>query len=45
MNRFDELVNDYTLMGDGGEVIFTSHDRFLEFVEEIRQMEREEKNS
>jgi hypothetical protein len=43
MTRFEELVNDYTLMGDGGEVIFSSYDQFLEFVEEIRQMERERK--
>ena len=41
MNKFDELVNNYTLMGDGGEVIFSSYDLFLEFIEEIRQMERE----
>ena len=41
MNKFDELINDYTLMGDGGEVIFSSYDRFLEFVEEIRADERE----
>lgn len=38
MNKFDELVNDYTLIGDGGEVIFSSYDQFLEFVEEIRQI-------
>lgn len=36
MNKFDELVNDYTLMGDTGAVIFSSYDKFLEFVEEIR---------
>ena len=41
MNRFDELVNDYTLMGDDGAVIFSSFDQFLEFIEEIRHMERE----
>ena len=41
MNKFDELVNDYTLIGDDGAVIFSSYDQFLEFVEEIRQMERE----
>ena len=45
MTKFEELVNDYTLIGDGGEVIFSSYDQFLEFVEEIRQTEREEKNS
>ena len=41
MNRFDELVNDYTLVGDGGEFIFSSYDQFLEFVDEIRAYERE----
>ena len=41
MNKFDELVNDYTLMGDDGAVIFTSYDKFLEFVEKIRADERE----
>lgn len=41
MNKLDELINDYTIAGDGGEVIFSSYDRFLEFVEKIRQMERE----
>ena len=41
MNKFDELVNDYTLIGDGYEVIFSSYAKFLEFVGEIRQMERE----
>jgi hypothetical protein len=40
MNKFEELVNDYTLVGDDGAVIFSSYDRFLEFVEEIRQMQR-----
>ena len=41
MNKFEELVNDYTLVGDGGEVIFSSYDQFLEFVEEIRADARE----
>ena len=41
MNKFDELVNDYTLMGDDGAVIFSSFDRLLEFVEKIRVEERE----
>lgn len=41
MNRFDELVNDHTRMGDSGEVIFSSFDWFLEFVEGIRADERE----
>lgn len=41
MNKFDELVNDYTIAGDDGAVIFSSYDQFLEFAEEIRQMERE----
>ena len=41
MTRFEELVNDYTLVGDDGAVIFSSYDQFLEFVGEIRQMERE----
>jgi hypothetical protein len=44
MNKFDELVNDYTLIGDGYEVIFSSYHKFLEFVEKIRQMERERKS-
>ena len=42
MNKFDELVNDYTLMGDDGAIIFSSYDRFLEFVEKIRADERDE---
>ena len=42
MNKFDELVNDYTIAGDDGAVIFSSFDRFLEFVEEIRADERDE---
>lgn len=42
MTRFEELVNDYTLVGDDGAVIFSSYDLFLEFVEEIRVEEREE---
>jgi hypothetical protein len=45
MSKFDELVNDYTLMGDDGAVIFSSYDQFLEFIEEIvvdeRKRERE----
>lgn len=41
MNKFDELVNDYTIAGDGGEIIFSSYDQFLEFVEKIRADERE----
>lgn len=41
MNRFDELVNDFTIMGDDGAVIFAMYDLFLEFVEEIRAEERE----
>ena len=41
MNKFDELVNDYTLMGDDGAVIFASYDHVLEFVEKIRADERE----
>lgn len=41
MNRFDELVNDHTRMGDSGEVIFSSYDHLLEFVQEIRADERE----
>ena len=41
MNKFDELVNDYTIAGDDGAIIFSSYDQFLEFVGEIRQMERE----
>lgn len=41
MNKFDELVNDYTIAGDDGAIIFSSFDQFLEFVEEIRQMERD----
>ena len=36
MNRFDELVNDHTRMGDSGEVIFASYDHLLEFVEKVR---------
>jgi hypothetical protein len=42
MDKFDELVNDYTLVGDDGAVIFSSFDQFLEFVEEIRADERED---
>lgn len=42
MSKFEELVNDYTLVGDDGAVIFSSYDLFLEFVEEIRVEEREE---
>ena len=46
MNKFEELVNDFTLMGDDNAVIFSSYDRFLEFIEEIvvdeRKREREE---
>ena len=45
MNKFDELVNDFTIMGDDGAVIFSSYDRFVEFIEEIvvdeRKRERE----
>lgn len=41
MNKLDELVNDYTLMGDDGAVIFASFDHLLEFVEKIRADERE----
>ena len=41
MSKFEELVNDYTLMGDDGAVIFTSYDKFLDFLEEIRADERE----
>lgn len=45
MTRFEELVNDYTLVGDDGAVIFSSYDQFLEFVGEIvideRKRERE----
>lgn len=45
MNKFEELVNDFTLMGDDNAVIFSSYDRFLEFIEEIvvdeRKRERE----
>lgn len=41
MNRLDELVNDFTIMGDDGAVIFSNFDRFLEFVEKIRVEERE----
>ena len=45
MNRFEELVNDFTIMGDDGAVIFSSYDRFVEFIEEIvvdeRKRERE----
>lgn len=41
MSKFEELVNDYTLVGDSGEVIFSSFDRFLELIEEIRTDERE----
>ena len=40
MSKFEELVNDYTLMGDDGAVIFTSYDKFLDFLEEIRADER-----
>ena len=45
MNKFEELVNDFTLMGDDNAVIFSSYDRFVEFIEEIvvdeRKRERE----
>ena len=45
MNKFEELVNDFTIMGDDGAVIFSSYDQFLEFIEEIvvdeRKRERE----
>lgn len=41
MSKFEELVNDYTLVGDDGAVIFSSYDLFLEFVGEIRVEERE----
>ena len=40
MNRFEEWVNDFTIMGDDGEVIFSSYDRFVEFIEEIVVAER-----
>ena len=45
MTKFEEWVNDYTLVGDDNAVIFSSYDRFLEFIEEIvadeRKRERE----
>ena len=41
MNKFDELVNNYTLMGDGGEIIFRNFEELLFFVDEIRAEERE----
>jgi hypothetical protein len=45
MNKFEEWVNDFTIMGDDGAVIFSSYDQFLEFIEEIvvdeRKRERE----
>ena len=45
MSKFEELVNDFTLMGDDNAVIFSSYDRFVEFIEEIvvdeRKRERE----
>ena len=40
MNKFEELVNDFTIMGDDGAVIFSSYDRFVEFIEEIVVDER-----
>lgn len=45
MTKFEELVNDFTIMGDDGAVIFSSYDQFLEFIEDIvvdeRKRERE----
>ena len=41
MNKFDELVNDYTISGDDGAAIFARYDHLLEFVEKIRAVERE----
>ena len=45
MSKFEEWVNDFTIMGDDGAVIFSSYDLFLEFIEEIvvdeRKRERE----
>ena len=40
MTKFEELVNDFTIMGDDGAVIFSSYDRFVEFIEEIVADER-----
>ena len=40
MTRFEEWVNDFTIMGDDGAVIFSSYDRFVEFIEEIVVDER-----
>lgn len=41
MNKFDELVNDYCLLGDDGAVIFSNFEELLFFVDKIRADERE----
>ena len=39
--NIDKLLNDYSIIGDGGETIFLSIENLMDFVEEIRADERQ----
>ena len=39
--NIEKLLNDYSIIGDGGETIFLSIEKLMDFVEEIRADERQ----